>query len=285
MNVFSVFIIGVRGFLGSNLAAALEARGHQVRGSSRAAIRIGDPVDPAVFEDADTVVHCAHDFQAGALERNVEGSRLLFDAARGRRRIFVSSHSAREDAIGEYGISKYRIERFYLAEGETVVRPGLVIGAGGSFWRRMNAMRSARIIPLADGGRDGVPVLAIADFREAMARLIESGQRGAWNLFNETMPTVREMTSTVLRLEGRRALLVPIPYGPALAAVRAAEMLNVPLPFDSASLRTLKLNRKPVHESDLRKLIERETGVAEAIAYALGVAPPDELAQAGWMRR
>ena len=29
-----VFITGIRGFLGSNLAAALEARGHEVLGSS-----------------------------------------------------------------------------------------------------------------------------------------------------------------------------------------------------------------------------------------------------------
>jgi nucleoside-diphosphate-sugar epimerase len=284
-----VFITGIRGFLGSNLAGALEARGHEVTGSSRdgsdverstARIRLGEPVDPAAFDDADTIVHCAHDFRPGAMELNVAGSRLLFDAGKGRHRIFVSSHSAREDAVGEYGISKYRIERIYLdrdapagglAGGETVVRPGLVIGSGGLFGRSLRTIRNLRIIPLVDGGRDPVPVLAIADFCEAMINLIESGRRSAYNLFNATMPSMREILDTVLRLEARRTLVAPLPYALTLAAVKAAGRLSVPLAINAESLRTLRLNRRPVHESDLLKLVSRETNFKDAIARALGM--------------
>ena len=269
-----VFIIGIRGFLGSNLAQALEARGHEVRGSSREAIRIGDTVDPVLFEDTDTIVNCAHDFRPGNLERNVAGARLLFDAARGRRRIFVSSHSAREDAVSEYGISKYRIERLYLGEGESVVRPGLVIGSGGLFGRHLRTLRSLRVIPLVDGGRDLVPVLATGDFCAAMVKLIASGREPAYNLFNETMPGMRDIVDTVLRLAGRRALVVSIPYGLASAAVTFAERCNIPLPFDSGSLRALKLNRKCVHQSNLRELLDRETPVETAIALSLANPSP-----------
>jgi nucleoside-diphosphate-sugar epimerase len=262
-----VFITGASGFLGSNLARALEARGHEVRATR---IRLGEPVDPTVLGDADTIVHCAHDFTPGALEVNVAGSRLLFDAGKGRHRIFVSSHSAREDAVGEYGISKYRIERIFLAGGETVVRPGLVIGSGGLFGRYLRSIRKLRIIPLVDGGRDAAPVLAITDFCEAMVNLIESGRRSAYNLFNETMPGMRQIVDTVLRLEARRALVAPLPYALTLAVVKAAGRLNLPLPFNTESLRTLKLNRRPVHESDLLKLVSRETSLEDAIARALG---------------
>jgi nucleoside-diphosphate-sugar epimerase len=264
-----VFIIGIRGFLGSNLARALEARGHEVRGSTREAIRIGDPVDPVLFEDTDTIVHCAHDFRAGAWERNVTGARLLFDAARGKRRIFISSHSARRDAVSEYGISKYRIERLYLGEEETVVRPGLVIGAGGLFGHYLRTLRSLRVIPLVDGGRDLVPVLAIADFSAAMVNLIESGRSGTYNFFNETMPRMREIVDTVLRLAGHSALLVSIPNGLASALVTVAERCKLPLPFDSGSLRALKLNRDCVHQSNLRELLDRETPLETAIALSL----------------
>ncbi len=280
-----VFITGIRGFLGSNLAEALEARGHEVIGSSRdgsnehwstARIRLGEPVDPAVFADADTIVHCAHDFRSGAMERNVAGSGLLFEAGRGRRRIFVSSHSARADAAGEYGIAKYRIERIYLAggpdAGEAVVRPGLVIGPGGLFGRTLRTIRNLRVVPLIDGGRDPVPVLAIADFCEAMVNLIESGRRSACNLFNATMPSMREIVDTVLRIGERRALVVPVPFALALAAVKTAERLKVPLAFNAESLGTLRLNRRPVHESDLLKLVSRETDFEDAIAQALGIA-------------
>jgi nucleoside-diphosphate-sugar epimerase len=194
----------------------------------------------------------------------------LFDAGRGRRRVFVSSHSAREDAAGQYGISKYRIERVYLGAGETVVRPGLVIGPGGLFGRTLRVIRNRRIIPLVDGGRDAVAVLAIADFCEATVNLIESGRRGACNLFNTAMPSMREVVDTVLRLEGRRALVLPVPYGLSLVAVKAAERLKLPLPFSAESLATLRLNRRPVHESDLLKLVNRQTSVEDAIARALG---------------
>lgn len=265
-----VFITGIRGFLGSQLAKALELRGHQVRGSASApgdlpCIRLGELFDPAVFEDAHTIVHAAHDFRPGTVEANLRGARMLFDASRGRHRILISSHSARADAISEYGISKYRIERFYLDERETVVRPGLVIGAGGSFGRNLGTMRSSRVIPLVDGGRDAVPVLAISDFCEAMVQVIEGGQRPVYNLFNEIEPTMREIAEVVLRLEGRRAWLVPVPYAVAFAAILAGERMGLRLPFQSGSLRSLRQNRNRVHESNLREFVKREVSLEEAI--------------------
>jgi nucleoside-diphosphate-sugar epimerase len=266
-----VFITGIGGFLGSHLAGALEARGHQIVGKT-ARIRLGEQVDPAVFGEAETIVHCANDFRPGMLEVNVTGSGLLFDAGKGRRHIFVSSHSARVDAVGEYGISKYRIERLYLAGGETVVRPGLVIGSGGLFGRTLRTIRDLRIIPLVDGGRDAVAVLAIADFCEAMVNLIESGGCGAYNLFNATMPSMRAIVDIVLRIEGRRALVVPISYTLALAAMTAAARWKLPVAFNAESLGTLRLNRRPVHASDLRKLVRCETSVEDAIAQAIGTA-------------
>jgi nucleoside-diphosphate-sugar epimerase len=191
---------------------------------------------------------------------------MLFDAARGRHRVLVSSHSARPDAVSEYGISKYRMERLYLDEEETVVRPGLVLGAGGSFGRRLAAMRKSPVIPLVDGGRDTVPVLAVSDFCEAMVGIVEGRRRGSWNLFNQGEPTMREIVDLVLRIEGRRAWVVPVPYSLALAVVRAGERW---LPVDSGSLRAMRLDRHQVHQPNLRELVEAEMGWAEAIGMAL----------------
>jgi len=265
-----IFITGIRGFLGSQIADVLRARGHTVLGSSTSpehppCLRMGDAVDPKIFEDADTVVHAAHDFTPGALERNVAGSRLLFEAASGRRQIFISSHSARPDAICEYGISKYRIEQAYLTAGQAIVRPGLVIGPGGVFARTLRTLRTSRIIPLVDGGRDAVPILAIADFRDAMVALIESGASGAYNLLSEEMPAMRELFETVLRIDSRRAVLVPIPFRVALAAIGTMEFLHVPAPFNADSLRAVRLNRVCIHQSNLRDLLPGVTSLEVAI--------------------
>jgi len=83
---------------------------------------------------------------------------------------------------------------------------------------------------------------------------------------------MREIVDIVLRFDGRRALMVPIPYALAFAAVKAAARLKLPVAFNADSLGTLRLNRRPVHESDLPKLVSRETSVEDAIARALGIA-------------
>jgi nucleoside-diphosphate-sugar epimerase len=269
-----IFITGIRGFLGANLARTLAARGHRVSGSSSeethlARLRIGEPVDPAIFADADTVIHCAHDFLPGALERNVRGSRLILEAAGGRRQIFMSSHSARKDAVSEYGIAKYRIERDYLDAGQTVVRPGLVIGAGGMFGRHLQMIRNSRVIPLVDGGSNPVAVLALSDFCMAMVKVVEASGQIILNLFNRTEPPMREIVDAVLRQDHRRALIIPVPYGLAASGVAVAERLRVPLSFNSGSLSTMKLNRKRVHESNLCELIGAETALETAIAQSL----------------
>jgi NADH dehydrogenase len=269
-----IFITGIRGFLGANLARTLEARGHRVSGSSSEAthiarLRMGEPVDPVVFADTDTVIHCAHDFLPGALERNVRGSRLILEAAGARRQTFMSSHSARPDAISEYGIAKYRIERDYLEAGQTVVRPGLVIGPGGMFGRHLDMIRNSRVIPLVDGGSDPVAVLALSDFCLAMTKVVERAGQLVVNLFNRAEPTMREIVSTVLRLDHRRALIIPVPYGLAALGVNAAERLRIPLSFNSGSLRTMKLNRRRVHKSDLFDLLGNETDLETAVARSL----------------
>lgn len=273
-----IFITGIRGFLGASLARTLEARGHRVTGSSSssegtdiALLRIGEPVDPAIFADTDIVIHCAHDFRPGALDRNVRGSRLILEAAGARRQIFISSHSARQDAVSEYGIAKYLIERDYLDAGQTVVRPGVVIGTSGTFRRHLDMIRTSRAIPLVDGGSDLVAVLALSDFSAAMVKVAEGCGKRALNLFNSTEPPMREIVETVLRQTHRRAIIVPVPYSLASLGVTAAERLRLPLSFNSGSLRTMKLNRKRVHESDLSGLLGAETALETAIARSLEI--------------
>jgi hypothetical protein len=111
-------------------------------------------------------------------------------------------------------------------------------------------MRRWRIIPLVDGGRDPVAVISIDVLTAALVGLIEERRAGAWNLFEEAMPTMRELVAS--RVNG---LVIPIPYRVAMAAVRYLK-----LPFNAGSLETLRLNRRPVHQSDLRALTENGQG-------------------------
>src|SRR6185437_10369822 len=123
-----IFITGVSGYLGSSLAQYLTAQGHTISGSSRRT--------PANPDRADIVIHAAHDFTRGAMDRNLELTHAAFASAKKcgvKRQIFLSSYSARADAESEYGQTKYRLEQTFLDAGETVLRLGLVIGNGGLF--------------------------------------------------------------------------------------------------------------------------------------------------------
>ena len=80
---------------------------------------------------------------------------------------------------------------------------------------------------------------------------------------------MREIVETALRLRQRRALILPIPYTLAAFAVGAAERFRLPLSFNSGSLRAMKLNRKRLHESNLRSLLGDETDLETAIARSL----------------
>ena len=154
----NLFITGIHGFLGSAMAEHFRRRGHTVTGSARnssegvVALRIGEPFDPAVFRGSDVVIHAAHDFTAGAKEKNIRGTRAWFEAAAGARQVFFSSYSARPDAASEYGATKYAIEKMFLDAGQAVVRPGLVIGDGGLFAKQRAALRKTPIVPLIAGG-------------------------------------------------------------------------------------------------------------------------------------
>ncbi len=267
-----IAVTGLNGFLGSRLARMLVDRQQTVCGSLRptAALprwldgycqvthhAIGEPI-PEGFEDAQCVVHCAHDFRPGSRKKNVTGTRGLHEAARRAgvsHQIFLSSYSARPDAESEYGRTKFEIEQYFLAEGETVVRPGLVIGNGGLFGRNLRQLLSLRVVPLVDGGRDQLPLLALGDFLQAMGQIIEEAPAGAYNLFNPELVTTRELVRRIQKKAGRRVLFLHLPIGLAIGSLSLAARLGVRLPVDLDNLRALKKNQHEIHVSDLERFV------------------------------
>ncbi len=251
----NVFITGIHGFLGSAMAGHFRSRGHEVRGSARSGavvLRLGEPFDAAVFRGAEVVIHAAHDFTAGARERNLRGTRAWFEAAAGARQVFLSSYSARPDAASEYGATKYALEKVFLAAGQTVVRPGLVLGEGGLFAKQRAALRRMPVVPLIGGGRSPVAAVAIRHFLDALAVVVEQRREGAFNLFYEPLPSAREFARAV---KGGRGWTLPVPAGLALGAARLVEALHLPVPLNAGQVRALAANASSPWRSDLAELL------------------------------
>jgi nucleoside-diphosphate-sugar epimerase len=254
----NLFITGIHGFLGSAMAEHFRARGHAVTGSARkavegvAALRIGEPFDAAVFRGSDLVIHAAHDFAAGAKEKNIRGTRAWFEAAAGARQLFLSSYSARPDTGSEYAETKYAIEKIFLDAGQTVVRPGLVLGDGGLFAKQRAALRKTPIVPLISGGTMPVALIGIGHFLEALGVVVEQGRSGAFNLFYARQPSAREFVRAV---KGGRGWILPVPAALALGAAHVVETLRLPLPVTRGQIRALESNASSPLTSDLRELL------------------------------
>jgi nucleoside-diphosphate-sugar epimerase len=254
----NIFITGINGFLGRSMARHFRSRGHAVRGSARnasagvVALRLGEAFDPDVFRGSDAVIHAAHDFTAGAKEKNIRGTRAWFEAAPGARQAFLSSYSARPDAASEYGETKYAIEKIFLESGQAVVRPGLVIGNGGLFARQRAALRKLPVVPLIGGGTAPVAVIGIGHFLDALAIVVEQERAGAFNLFYGKQPSAREFVRAV---KGGRGWVLPVPAGLALRAAQIVQALHLPLPVNPGQIRALAANASSPWPSDLGELL------------------------------
>ncbi len=107
------------------------------------------------------LVHCAYDFTPLTWEElaavNIEGSKKVIQAAKAAKVpkiIFISSISAFDGCRSLYGKAKLEIEKFALANGALVVRPGLVYGgvAGGMFGKLAQQVSKSAIIPMIGNG-------------------------------------------------------------------------------------------------------------------------------------
>lgn len=198
-----VLLLGATGFIGSEIARALLARGHAVTGLARAASKAQRLVPSldwheadlrklrtpdrwhALLTGADAVVNASGALQSG-LRDNVgavqsEAIRALIAACaeRGPRR-FVQ--------VSAVGADPHAASRFMASKGEadaalagssldwTILRPGLVIGRnafGGTELIRIAAALPGLAISLSGGGP--IRCTAMSDLVEAVATACEGG--------------------------------------------------------------------------------------------------------------
>jgi uncharacterized protein YbjT (DUF2867 family) len=259
-----IFITGIRGFLGSQLEHYWTAAGHTVAGSTRRD-------HTSSLRGFDVIVHAAYD-RKGGIHGNVAAAQAVCAAgehAGVRYQIFISSYAARHESQAVYGRMKYHLETYFLEQDCAVVRPGLVIGNGGMFGRNLKKILHSPVIPLLDGGRDLIPVLAIEDFVQAMDLLVARRASGAFNLFNRELVPMRKLVETINYAAGRKPLLVNVPLNLALTLLTVIEKLHIPFPAGADNVRSLKQSLPHVYESDLETLIPHPVPLDKMIESAV----------------
>lgn len=244
-------VTGGTGFLGTHLAGALAAAGHEVR-----VLDLNPPEHPGTHEfvqadvrDAEALRRAVRDCEAvvdnAALvpvtraseadyrSVNVDGCRITLDvaAAAGAYVLHISSSAiygvpvelpVRSETplapFEPYGRSKAEAERLVEARragGLTVasLRPRTLLGEGrlGLFDVIFARVRAGKRVPIFGRGDNRVQMCDVDDFCAAAVAAIERRANGDYNIGSAGFGTVREDLEGLIARVRSRALLQPIP--------------------------------------------------------------------------
>lgn len=263
-----LLILGAAGFIGSHLTRYALTSGHEVVALCRSGSvegfygrtfswALGQPVPAEALEGVNCAVHLAHDYggEAGA-QRTINGTLASVACVRAagiQRQFFYSSYSAGSHAISTYGLTKYAIEqRLRGCRDVTIVRPGLVLGAGGLYGRIRTWARILPLIPLPNGGYGQVPVITIERLCKETLTLAEApaSLREA-NLFEPHLRSLRQLVLDAAAEAGRHPWVMPVPSTLVIAILRLAALLRLPLPVNADNLSGFLANQKAFHQSTL----------------------------------
>lgn len=342
-----LLLTGASGYIGSELLAKAAAQGAEITilGSAPQylpamarvrvlAWRLGESIPGPAFSPppgwagVSAVVHLAHDWSTreGPGELNRGGTALLLEAARSnavKRFVFVSSLSARPDALNRYGRIKASVESLLQTPGELAARVGLVYGGlpRGLYGTMLSLTRLSPVLPMVDAGQSVQPIHTdeVCSGLLTLASRPELG-KPVYGLASERPLAFGAFLKLLARHCHRRSLtIVPVPRGfalfladlsgklpgvPAIDRERILGLAGIRFRSTAADLRELQLEIRPVAEGLARPFRRRrllEEGSA-LLAYCAGgrasgsslrfyvqalqqLSDADPLGLPGWARR
>jgi NADH dehydrogenase len=263
-----VTVFGGAGFIGRHLVRRLAARGAAVRVATRSPNTAGhllpmgevgqivlarfaedEATLSSLVEGASAVVNLVgilFERRAGEFER-VHGALPGRIGAAAReagvgRLVHVSAIGADPASPSLYARSKARGEEAVRSAfpGAVVLRPSIVFGPEDSFFNRFAAMaRISPVLPLVGGGGTRFQPVYVGDVAEAILAGLDRPETAGrtFELGGPKIYTFKELLEYVLRVTGRRRLLVPIPFALARLQARFLELLpDPPLTRDQVAL-------------------------------------------------
>lgn len=314
----TLIITGGHGYLGEAVIEAARAADMRIclltrdpkpnrPGILEIAWRLGEPL-PRECLDSDipfgeqALIHLAHDWsdiddKSGI---NLTGARILRDSARAAglgRIVFISSQSARADALNAYGRVKWAIEQLFDAQNEIALRVGLVYGGPrkAQYGLLCKLAMLTSILPMVRPHQMVQPI-----HRDEVARGIllatENSAAGVLGLAGpQPIAFSTFLDQLAWRLRGGRMVLIPLPLGlvlrlaalvnklPLLPRVDRERILGLagtrPMPT-AADLDRLGLSVLPFAEGMLKEPAARRALIREGrtlLHYVTGSPPSASL--------
>lgn len=162
-----------------------------------------------------------------------------------RRLVHISAIGADADSKSAYARSKAAGEAAVKAAfaDATILRPSVVFGPEDDFFNRFGAMaRCSPALPLIGGGMTRFQPVYVGDVADAvMASLRDPAAPGVtYELGGPRIYTFKELMQEILRLTGRRRLLIDVPWKWAETQGRLLERLPFPAPLTRDQVELLR---------------------------------------------
>ena len=245
-----IIVTGGGGYLGRAVVSEAAAEGLRVTVLSRGGCspaanvrhlswKLGEPLpddalDPTLPPDAQALVHLAHDWSDVSTHDNINlaGALALRDSARCQglgRLVFVSSQSARQDALNVYGRVKWRIEQLFDRPNEVSLRVGLVYGGPrqGQYGLLCRLVMATSVMPMIAPRQPVQPIRRDEVARGVLLAVTREVAGPVGLAAPDPIPFAEFLDTLAWRMRGGRMWLIPVPLQPMLWL--SAAMNYVPL--------------------------------------------------------
>ena len=184
-----ILLTGASGFLGRHILSALHQSGHEVRALSRQtgadfnALRTPENWLPELA-GMEAVINCVGIIAESASQRfaslHVEAPIALFRACAlspVRRVIQISALGADDMASSPYHLSKRAADEALRGEALEwfILRPSLVVGAGGRSTAWFRRMANSPVLVLPSSGEQAVQPIHVSDVAATVLKCLEPG--------------------------------------------------------------------------------------------------------------
>ena len=261
-NNKKVLIVGINGFLGKELAGFLEGSGVEVFGTTHTSnvsenifqFKVGDSINSKILlNDFSSIVYLSHSatLESEKLINWYKKTFITFQEL-GARQIYISSYSAHEHAISDYGKSKYQIEKFFLENNEYSISPGLIIGKGGIFNKIARFVDKSPIIVVPVSSKENlIPIVSIDKACSVIFDVIQNNFISKnYNIYSH-MVKLEDLIKILIQIKKEKKYLFRINGNFVLYAMKIIESIGVKLPVSSDNLSGFIANQKYSVKSDI----------------------------------